>query len=82
LKYASSDAIFDAATEAGMRTTVTIDDDLLKTAAKDTGISERGPLLDEALRALIRREAGRRLIELGGTMPDLEDIPRRRQDPA
>jgi Arc/MetJ family transcription regulator len=82
LKYASSDAIFDAAKEVGMRTTVTIDDDLLKTAAKDTGISERGPLLNEALRALIRREAGRRLIELGGTMPDLEDIPRRRQDPA
>ena len=65
-----------------MRTTVTIDDELLEQAMEDTGISEKGRLLNEALKALIRREAGRRLIELGGTMPDLEDIPRRRQDPA
>ena len=65
-----------------MRTTVTIDDDLLRQAIEDTGIAEKSRLLNEALKALIRREAGRRLIEMGGTMPDLEDIPRRRQDPA
>jgi Arc/MetJ family transcription regulator len=68
--------------EAEMRTTVTINDDLLRQATEDTGIAEKSRLLNEALKALIRREAGRRLIEMGGTMPDLEDIPRRRQDPA
>jgi hypothetical protein len=35
-------------------------------------------LLREALKALIEREAARRLAALGGTMPELEDIPRRR----
>jgi Arc/MetJ family transcription regulator len=67
--------------EVDMRTTVTLDDELLSQAITDSGISEKSRLLNEALRALIRREAGRRLIELGGTMPNLEDIPRRRQDP-
>ena len=64
-----------------MRTTITIDDELLEDARKLTGIEETGPLLREALRTLLEVEAGRRLIEMGGTMPDLEDIPRRRQDP-
>ena len=64
-----------------MRTTITIDDDMLADARKLTGIEETGPLLREALRTLLEVEAGRRLIEMGGTMPDLEDIPRRRQDP-
>jgi hypothetical protein len=35
-----------------------------------------------ALEALIQREASRRLARLGGSMPELEDIPRRRPDPA
>lgn len=65
-----------------MRTTVNIDDKLLEQAIRDTGISEKSKLLNEALSSLIRREAGKRLIELGGTMPDLEEIPRRRQEPA
>ncbi len=29
-------------------------------------------------RATLAREAGRRLLELGGTAPEIEDIPRRR----
>jgi len=64
-----------------MRTTVTIDDDLLRAAMEDTGITDRSQLLNDALRSLIAEYAGRALIELGGTMPELEDIPRRRQDP-
>jgi len=64
-----------------MRTTVTLDEKLLEQAIQDTGISEKSKLLNEALRALVRREAGRRLIELGGTMPELADVPRRRPDP-
>lgn len=63
-----------------MRSTVTLDDDLLQKAQEYTGIEERSALLREALKALLHREASRRLAKLGGTMPDLEDIPRRRVD--
>jgi Arc/MetJ family transcription regulator len=63
-----------------MRTTVALDDDLVRKAQEYTGIAERTALLREALKALIHREASRRLAALGGTMPDLEDIPRVRAD--
>jgi Arc/MetJ family transcription regulator len=64
--------------EATMRTTIVLDDDLLKAAEEFTGISEKTALLRKALKALIHLEASRRLAALGGTMPDLEDIPRLR----
>lgn len=63
-----------------MRTTVSLDDDLVRKAQEYTGVAEKGALLREALKALIHREASRRLALLGGTMPELEDIPRRRVD--
>lgn len=63
-----------------MRTTVTLDDQLLDRAAVLTGVRERGVLLREALRALIERESARRLALLGGTEPDL-DAPSRRRPP-
>jgi Arc/MetJ family transcription regulator len=65
-----------------MRTTLALDDELVKRAQEYTGIEEKTALVREALKALIEREAAHRLIALGGTMPDLEDIPRRRPDPA
>ncbi len=40
--------------------------------------SRKTALVREALKALIQRESSRRLAALGGTMPELEDIPRRR----
>jgi Arc/MetJ family transcription regulator len=61
-----------------MRTTVTVDDELLDRAAQLTGVRERNALLREALRALIERESARRLAQLGGSEPDLEAAPRRR----
>jgi len=61
-----------------MRTTVTIDDDLLEQAATLTQIKERRALFQEALRALVARESARRLARLGGTQPDLKAPPRRR----
>jgi len=64
-----------------MRTTITIDDELLETAKEYTGIEEKSALVREALKSLIAREAGRRLVLMGGTMPDLEDVPRRRFEP-
>jgi len=63
-----------------MRATVTLDDELVKTAQEYSGITERSALVREALKALIHMEASRRLAALGGTMPDLEDIPRTRAD--
>jgi hypothetical protein len=43
-----------------------------------TGIREKSALIRAALRALIEREAARRLARLGGSEPDLKPIPRRR----
>jgi Arc/MetJ family transcription regulator len=61
-----------------MRTTITLDDELVRTAQEYTGIAEKTPLIREALKSLIQKEAARRLAALGGTMPEFEDIPRRR----
>ncbi len=63
-----------------MRTTVTLDDDLMARAAELSGIDERPALLREALRALIARESARRLALLGGSEPELETPPRRGED--
>jgi len=61
-----------------MRTTLALDDDLIRTAQQFTGVSEKTALVREALKALIERESARRLAALGGTMPALKPIPRRR----
>ncbi len=59
-----------------MRTTLALDDDLVLAAQEYTGVMEKTTLVREALKALIEREASRRLAAMGGTMPDLEYIPR------
>jgi Arc/MetJ family transcription regulator len=64
--------------EAGMRTTLNIDDTLVAKASRMTGITERTALLHEGLRALIERESAKRLARLGGTEPKVASIPRRR----
>jgi len=63
-----------------MRATVALDDELVRQAQEFSGVTERTALLREALKALIHREASRRLAELGGTMPDLEYVHRLRVD--
>jgi Arc/MetJ family transcription regulator len=63
-----------------MRTTVSLDDELLATAAQLTNVHEKSALLREALKALIEREAARRLARLGGIAPRLKAPPRRRMD--
>lgn len=60
-----------------MRTTLALDDDLLAKATALTGVAEKTALVREALRALIQRESAKRLALLGGSMPMLEDVPRR-----
>jgi Arc/MetJ family transcription regulator len=61
-----------------MRTTLALDDDQVRTAQELTGVTEKTALVREALKALIEREVARRLAALGGTMPKLKEIPRRR----
>jgi Arc/MetJ family transcription regulator len=65
-----------------MRTTVALDDDLVRLAREFTGVAEKTALIREALKALIERESARRLASLGGTMPELENIPRRKERPS
>ena len=63
-----------------MRTTITLDDELVERAKFYTGVEETSTLLKLALKHMVEHEAAMRLARLGGTMPDLEDIPRRRLD--
>ena len=62
-----------------MRTTVNIDDELLERATRLAGPMDRTAVLSEVLRALIQRESAKRLARLGGTQPQLQAAPRRRQ---
>jgi Arc/MetJ family transcription regulator len=61
-----------------MRTTINIDDGLLEKARKFTGIEEKTALIHKALQELVTWEASKRLIALGGTMPDATAGRRRR----
>ncbi|MGH9596508.1 MAG: type II toxin-antitoxin system VapB family antitoxin [Edaphobacter sp.] len=61
-----------------MRTTLALDDALLEKAVSYTGLHEKSALVREALKALIEREAARRLADLGGTERGARYIPRRR----
>jgi Arc/MetJ family transcription regulator len=65
-----------------MRTTLNIDDELLREAQRVTGMAEKTALVREGLRALIERESARRLARLGGSEPQLHQSPRRQSDPA
>ena len=81
MEIASFDAIISAwfppYENFPMRTTIALDDDLVRTAQEFTGVAEKTALIREALKALIERESARRLASLGGTMPRLKSVPRR-----
>ncbi|MGN6203458.1 type II toxin-antitoxin system VapB family antitoxin [Humibacter sp.] len=61
-----------------MRTTVTLDDELMKKAAELTGRDDTGSLVRLGLEALVARESARRLASLGGSDPEASAPPRRR----
>ncbi|HLN39821.1 MAG TPA: type II toxin-antitoxin system VapB family antitoxin [Xanthobacteraceae bacterium] len=61
-----------------MRTTLALDDELVTQAQAFTGVKEKSALIREALKALIEREAARRMARLGGSQPRLA-VPRRRR---
>ena len=61
-----------------MRTTLNIEDKLIKKASELTGIKEKTHLVRMGLKALISLESSKRLAKLGGTEKALKMIPRRR----
>jgi Arc/MetJ family transcription regulator len=64
-----------------MRTTLNLDDDLLREAQRLSGLKGKTSVLHAGLEALIARESARRLAALGGTEKVLRQIPRRRAKP-
>lgn len=61
-----------------MRTTLNIEDQLLKQASQLTGISEKTALVTAGLKALIALESSKRLAQLGGADKKVKNIPRRK----
>ena len=61
-----------------MRTTLNIDDKILKKASRLTGVKEKTALVRLGLEALIASESSKRLARLGGTEEELKPTPRRR----
>lgn len=61
-----------------MRTTLDIDEDLLREAQARVSAPTKTALIELALEALIRQAAQEALAAAGGTMPDLEVARRRR----
>lgn len=55
-----------------MRTTVTLNDKLLKDAAEYSGLTETSAIINYALTRFIQSEASRRLALLGGSQPDFK----------
>lgn len=65
-----------------MRTTLALDDELLKEAQRLTGTTEKTALVRQALHALIERESARRLARLAGSEPEAKPVPRRQSTSA
>lgn len=61
-----------------MRTTLTLDDDLMAAAAEYSGLTEKSAIVRQALKTYVSLEASRRLAKLGGSQPDFEPGPRKR----
>lgn len=66
-----------------MRTTVTIDDDLYNKALEVADASmDKADLFREAIKTFVRVRSAKRLAALGGTMPAMTDIARRKPEQA
>ncbi|QWD74821.1 type II toxin-antitoxin system VapB family antitoxin [Polynucleobacter sp. TSB-Sco08W16] len=64
-----------------MRTTVTIDDDLYQTGLDlaDPGM-DKADLFREAMTVFVRVQSAKRLAALGGKVPQMKAIPRRKNN--
>jgi len=61
-----------------MRTTLNIEEDLIRRASALTGVKRKTALVRLGLEALIAQESGKRLARLGGTEKKLRTPARRR----
>jgi Arc/MetJ family transcription regulator len=61
-----------------MRTTLNLDDELIRRASELTGRDEKSTLVRLGLEALIAQESARRLAALGGSDPLASSGPRHR----
>jgi Arc/MetJ family transcription regulator len=61
-----------------MRTTLDLDAELIQRALQETGARSKTEVIEMGLRALLEREARKRLQALFGTGPRLQRVPRRR----
>jgi Arc/MetJ family transcription regulator len=61
-----------------MRTTITLDDNLIAIAQEYTGLTSKSAIVHEALKGLVQRVASQRLARLGSSQPQLKNVPRRR----
>ena len=60
-----------------MRTTVTVDDALYDKALElaDPNM-DKSEIFREAMKTFVRVQAAKRLVALGGSVPDIQDTPR------
>lgn len=66
-----------------MRTTVTIDDTLFEQALEVADPDmDKADIFREAIKTFVRVQAAKRLAALGGSMSEIKDVPRRREEPA
>lgn len=66
-----------------MRTTVTIDDELYEKALEMADPAmDKADLFREAIKTFVRVQAAKRLAALGASAPQMQDVPRRRVEPA
>ena len=61
-----------------MRTTLDLDPDLIRLALQETGAKSKTEVIEMGLRALLDREARKRLKALFGAGPRLQPVKRRR----
>lgn len=65
-----------------MRTTVTIEDALYEQALEYAEPTmDKTELFREAIKTFVRVQAARRLAALGGSLPQIQEVPRRREPP-
>jgi len=64
-----------------MQTTVSIDDALYDRAIEllDPSI-EKSDIFKEAIRVFVRVQSAKQLAEMGGTIKDIQSVPRRQND--
>jgi Arc/MetJ family transcription regulator len=67
-----------------MRTTMTVDDDLIASAIEYAGIKERSTVMRMALEEFVQRRVELRMAKAKGSIPDFGNVPvpRRRFPPA